>query len=104
MKFSYNWLKEYVDIKQTPEELAEILTMHAAEYLMLATATALLAVVLGSLASWLAVTRLMDVPFVFSLSAVGMALGIASALVLFLGGLGTWRVLNAPAVPHLRSE
>lgn len=31
MRFSYNWLKEYVDIKQTPEELAEILTMRAFE-------------------------------------------------------------------------
>lgn len=31
MKFSHNWLKEYVDIKQTPEELAEILTMHSFE-------------------------------------------------------------------------
>ena len=97
-------IKQAVIIKVLGGTRREILAMHAAEYLMLATATALLAVVLGSLASWLAVTRLMDVPFVFSLSAVGMALGIASALVLFLGGLGTWRVLNAPAVPHLRSE
>lgn len=31
MKFSYNWLKEYVDIKETPEQLAEILTMRAFE-------------------------------------------------------------------------
>ncbi len=31
MRFSYNWLKEYVDIKKTPEELAEILTMRAFE-------------------------------------------------------------------------
>ncbi len=31
MKFSYNWLKEYIDIKETPEELAEILTMHSFE-------------------------------------------------------------------------
>ncbi len=31
MKFFYNWLKEYIDIKQAPEELAEILTMRAFE-------------------------------------------------------------------------
>lgn len=31
MKFSYDWLKEYVNIKQTPEELADVLTMHAFE-------------------------------------------------------------------------
>lgn len=31
MKFSYNWLKEYVNIKETPEKLAEVLTMHSFE-------------------------------------------------------------------------
>ncbi len=31
MKISYNWLKEYVDINVTPEELAEALTMHSFE-------------------------------------------------------------------------
>ncbi|MCK5084978.1 MAG: phenylalanine--tRNA ligase subunit beta, partial [Candidatus Pacebacteria bacterium] len=31
MKISYNWLKEYVDINVTPEELAEKLTMHSFE-------------------------------------------------------------------------
>lgn len=31
MKFSLNWLKEYIDIKETPEKLAEILTMHSFE-------------------------------------------------------------------------
>lgn len=31
MKISYNWLKEYVDIKITPEKLAELLTMHSFE-------------------------------------------------------------------------
>ncbi len=97
-------IKQAVIIKVLGGTRREILTMHAAEYLMLAFATAILAVILGSLAAWLAVTRLMDVPFVFSLPAVGMALGIATALVLLLGGLGTWRVLNARSVPHLRSE
>ncbi len=31
MKISYNWLREYVDIKATPEKLAELLTMHSFE-------------------------------------------------------------------------
>src|SRR5680860_97563 len=31
MKISYKWLKEYVDIDLTPEELAELLTMHSFE-------------------------------------------------------------------------
>jgi phenylalanyl-tRNA synthetase beta chain len=31
MKISYNWLKEYVDVNLTPEEVAEKLTMHSFE-------------------------------------------------------------------------
>ena len=31
MKFSYNWLKELVAFKESPEELAEILTLRAFE-------------------------------------------------------------------------
>ncbi|MBU2082330.1 phenylalanine--tRNA ligase subunit beta [Patescibacteria group bacterium] len=31
MKFSYNFLKKYIDIKLTPEKLAELLTMHSFE-------------------------------------------------------------------------
>jgi len=31
MKFSYNWLKEYLDFNLSPEKLAEILTMHSFE-------------------------------------------------------------------------
>lgn len=31
MKFSYNWLKEYVSIKETPAQLADVLTMHSFE-------------------------------------------------------------------------
>ncbi len=31
MKFSYNWLKKYIDIKLSPEKLAELLTLYSFE-------------------------------------------------------------------------
>lgn len=31
MKFSYNWLKELVDFKQTPNELADLINLHVTE-------------------------------------------------------------------------
>lgn len=31
MKFSYNWLKELADFKQTPQELADLITLHITE-------------------------------------------------------------------------
>lgn len=81
-----------------------ILVAHVAEYLLLATVTALAATVLGSIAAYAVVTGLMDLPFVFSWRAVAGALLIAAALVLVFGALGTWRVLSARPVPYLRTQ
>jgi putative ABC transport system permease protein len=81
-----------------------ILTSHVVEYLALATVTALLAVVLGTFSAWLVLTFVMEVEFVFSISAVFTALGLATALVLTFGGLGTRQVLKAPAAAYLRAE
>lgn len=81
-----------------------ILAAHFLEYLLLACATALFAVALGSLAAALVVTQLMNIPFSFSAGAVGLALTLAVGLVFLFGGAGTWAVLRAPAVPYLRSE
>ena len=97
-------MKQAVIVKVLGGTRWRILAAHAAEYVTLALATALFAVVLGAIAAWLALTRVMDVPFVLSPGAVAMALGLALTLVVALGGLGTWRVLNARPVPHLRSE
>lgn len=81
-----------------------ILIAHVLEYLLIAAATAGFAVVFGALAAWVALEGVMDVPFVFSFTAVALALGLSSGLVVLLGGLGTWQVLNARPVPYLRSE
>jgi putative ABC transport system permease protein len=83
---------------------AKILTSHLIEYLLLGSATALIAVGLGSLAAWITLTQVMDVPFIFSPRAVVEALILSLGLVLIFGGYGTWRTLQAPAVPFLRSE
>ena len=97
-------IKQAVIIKVLGGTRASILAMHAAEYVLLALATAAVALLLGSIAGWAAVTRIMQVPFVFSWGAVAEAMGVSLALVMILGGLGTWRVLQARPVPHLRSD
>jgi putative ABC transport system permease protein len=81
-----------------------ILVAHLIEYGLLALVAGLFALGLGALAAWLAVSQVMSVPFVFSAAAVAQALGLALALVALFGGLGTWAVLRAPAVPYLKSE
>lgn len=81
-----------------------ILTAHALEYLLLAAVTAGFAILLGGFAAWIALTQVIDIPFVLSWPAVFQALGISIALVVILGGLGTLQVLRARPVPYLRSQ
>jgi putative ABC transport system permease protein len=95
---------EAVILKTLGATRRRILASHFLEYFLLAGVTALFAVALGSAASWLVVTQVMNIPFSFSASAVAMALALSMGLVFVFGGVGTWAVLRAPAVPFLRSE
>jgi putative ABC transport system permease protein len=97
-------IKQAVILKVLGGTRRRIVAIHVLEYGMLALATSLLALAVGGLAAWLVLTRVMDVPFMFSWRAATQAVALALGLVLTLGALGTWRVLKAPAVPYLRAE
>lgn len=71
---------------------------------LLGLVTGLLAILLGSIASWVLVTYGMENEWSFSAPAVfAIALG-GAALALLIGLGGTWRALSTPAAPHLRNE
>ena len=73
------------------------------EYAFIATATALFALLSGSLAAWLIVTRLMHLSFVWMpLSAVTASLG-AVAVTVALGLVGTFRALGQKPAAVLRT-
>jgi putative ABC transport system permease protein len=95
---------EAVILKTIGARRRQIMKAHAFEYALLAIIAALVAILLGSLVAWIAVTRVMEIDFVFSVNAVLETLGIAGLMITVFGGLGTWAVLRAPAVPYLRSE
>jgi putative ABC transport system permease protein len=95
---------EAVILKTIGARRRQILKAHAYEYALLAVIAALVAVVLGSLIAWVAVTWIMEIDFIFSVNAVLETLGIAALMITAFGGIGTWAVLRAPAVPYLRSE
>jgi putative ABC transport system permease protein len=95
---------EAVILKTIGARRRQILKGHAYEYALLAVIAALVAVVLGSVIAWVAVTWIMEIDFIFSVNAVLETLGIAALMITAFGGIGTWAVLRAPAVPYLRSE
>ena len=71
---------------------------------LLGLVTGILAILLGSIASWVLVTYAMDSEWSFSAPAV-IAIALGGAAVALLIGLGgTWRALSTPAAPQLRNE
>jgi len=95
---------EAVILKTVGARQRQILKAHAWEYALLATIAAVVAIGLGSVIAWVAVTRVMELDYVFSMNAVSITLGVAAAMIAVFGGIGTWSILRAPAVPSLRSE
>lgn len=95
---------EAVILKTIGGTRRQILASHALEYALLALAAALVAILLGAGAAAAALHFLMETPFTFSVSAVATTLAAAAGLIAVFGGLGTWTVLKAPAVPYLRGE
>jgi putative ABC transport system permease protein len=96
-------IKQAVILKTLGATRRRILTSHLMEYAILASATAAFAVLIGGVAAWVTVVRVMKLHFVLDPLAILQALGLALVLVCVFGGLGTWRVLQARPVPHLRS-
>ena len=97
-------IKQAVIMQTLGATRRRILTTHAIEYGLIAVATALASIGLGALVAWIALTRVMDLDFVFSFRAIGLALGVALGLVMVFGAIGTWAVLRARPVPVLRNE
>lgn len=97
-------IQQAVVLKVLGATSRRILLSHLAEYAALAILTSFISLLIGSLAAWVTVSRVMDVEFTFSIRAAAEAILAATALVAVFGGFGTWRVLRARPVPYLRSE
>ncbi len=97
-------VQQAVILKTLGATSRRILLSHLAEYAVLALLTAFISLLIGSLAAWIVLNRVMDVDFVFSGWAAAQAMLVAVGLVALFGGFGTWRVLRARPVPYLRSE
>jgi putative ABC transport system permease protein len=74
------------------------------EYGLLGLATAALAAVLGTVAAYLVLTRIMHQDWTFLPGATLLTALLATVLTLAVGYAGTWRALGAKAAPYLRNE
>jgi putative ABC transport system permease protein len=97
-------IQQAVILKTLGATSRRILLSHLIEYGVFAVLTAFISLLIGCLAAWIVVSRVMDLDFAFSGWAAVQAIVLAAALVAVFGGFGTWRVLRAPPVPYLRSE
>jgi putative ABC transport system permease protein len=97
-------IQEAVILKTLGATSRRILLTHLTEYAILALLTAFISVLIGSLAAWIVLSRVMEVDFVFSGWAAAEAVLASIGLVAVFGGVGTWRVLRARPVPYLRSD
>jgi putative ABC transport system permease protein len=81
-----------------------IATAFLIEHGLLGLVSALIACLLGTLAAYFLVTRLMRIDWVFLPAPLLWIVALASLLTLVLGFAGTWRALGAKAAPYLRNE
>ena len=74
------------------------------EYGLLGLISAAIAGVVGTIAAYLIITEVMDMPFTFLPEAVLLTAVLAVGATLVLGFAGTWRALAHKAMPHLRND
>lgn len=76
---------------------------YALEYMMIGISTAVFAVIAGSVAAWLIVSRLMTLTFVWQADSAAAVVAVALAVTVGLGLAGTLVALNQKAATVLRN-
>jgi putative ABC transport system permease protein len=83
---------------------ARILGVYIREYAALGFATALVAGFAGTVAAWVVITRLMELPWHFLPGTLALTILLATLVTVGLGLLGTWRALSVPSAPVPRVD
>ncbi len=96
-------LYDAVVLKTLGATRARLLSAYALEYGALGAATAFFGLFAGTIAGYLIVTRVMDLPFTLDLTGAVAAAALAVAVAVGLGLAGTWRILSQKPAPYLRN-
>jgi putative ABC transport system permease protein len=81
-----------------------LLTAFAAEFLLLGFAAGAISALVGTLAAWGLLVKLMDTPFILPTGTVFATLATGIGLTLVLGLTGTWKALGQKPAVWLRKE
>ena len=81
-----------------------ILRAYLTEFGLLGAATAIIAAVLGTVASWLVLTKIMDFTWTLLPGETAITVVGATVVTMLLGFAGIWRALGQKAAPLLRNE
>ncbi len=95
---------ESVVLKVLGATRADVLKAFVFEYLLLGLATGLIAAVVGALAAWGIVTRIMRLTWSLDLGLVAIVIVSCMTVTLLAGFAGTWRAMGIKAAPLLRTE
>lgn len=97
-------VRDAVVLKVLGATRARILGVYIGEYAVLGLATALVAALAGTIAAWVVVTMLMELPWHFLPGTLAVTIIVAALVTVALGLMGTWRALSMPAAPVLRVD
>ena len=96
-------LYDAVVLKTLGATRGRLVLAYALEYGALGVATALFGLLAGTLAGYLILTRVMNVPFALDLSGAVLSAALAVLVSVGLGLVGTWRILSQKPAPYLRN-
>jgi putative ABC transport system permease protein len=96
-------LYDAVVLKTLGATRARLLSAYALEYGSLGVATAVFGLLAGTIAAYLIVTRVMNIPFGLDLSGAVLAAMLAVLVSVGLGLIGTYRILSQKPAPYLRN-
>ena len=96
--------REAVLLKVLGATRQRILTIYLTEYAVLGFATALVAAGAGTLAAYLVVSEVMQLPWTFLPGTMLLTVVGATLVTIAFGLAGTWQALSAPAARILRTD
>ena len=97
-------VRDAVVLKVLGATRGRILGIYIREYAALGLATALVAALAGTAASFVVITMVMDMPWHFLPGTLALTVIAATLVTVALGLMGTWRALSVPSAGVLRAD